>query len=273
MKQLSFTFLFCLLALASHAQTVIDTVQYRIHYAVKMQMSKEHYWVKHDDEHCLDIGRQISHYYSRWLEGNQVIIDSMRANGASAMEAVMESRRIGFPTSFFHFDIFKNYPSAGACTVTLSLLKDFRYDEVMQMPEWDPLVGDTIIEGYRCQPATTTFRGKTWRVWYAPDIPISDGPLKLYGLPGLILKAEDTEHEFAFSCIGIKKDVGQPLFIRSNKYVKTSPVELQALQILKGNNYESFINQIGGRMPMAMDGTPVKYPSRTPCLWEYYETK
>ena len=273
MKQLLSTTLLCLTALCGHAQTVIDTVQYRIHYAAKLQTTKEHYWVKHDDEHCLDIGRQASHYYSRWREGNQVIIDSMRANGASAMEAVMESRRIGYPTSYFYFDIFKNYPSAGSCTVTLNLFKDFRYDEVMQMPEWEPLVGDTIIEGYNCQPATTTFRGKTWRVWYTPDIPISDGPLKLYGLPGLILKAEDTDHEFAFSCIGIKKHVGQPMVIRSKKYVKTSPTELQALQILEKKDIEAFTKQIGTKMLMEMDGTPAKFPSSTTCLWEYYETK
>src|SRR3712207_8163725 len=51
----------------------------------------------------------------------------------------------------------------------------------------------------------STFRGRTWRVWFALDIPFPDGPWKLCGLPGLILKAEDSKGHFSFDCVGIDR--------------------------------------------------------------------
>ena len=60
-----------------------------------------------------------------------------------------------------------------------------------------PVIDWTICEdstmqvlGYDCHKATAKFRGRTWTVWYAEDIPLSIGPWKLGGLPGLILKAK-----------------------------------------------------------------------------------
>jgi hypothetical protein len=41
--------------------------------------------------------------------------------------------------------------------------------------------------------------------WYATDIPISRGPYKFAGLPGLILKIADTENLYSFECIAIEK--------------------------------------------------------------------
>ena len=46
------------------------------------------------------------------------------------------------------------------------------------------------VAGYECHLATTHFRGRDWRVWFTLDIPLSLGPWKLSGLPGLILAAE-----------------------------------------------------------------------------------
>ena len=48
-----------------------------------------------------------------------------------------------------------------------------------------------IILGFSCQKATKTVDGGEETVWFAPDIPISDGPGHYYGLPGLILQVEN----------------------------------------------------------------------------------
>lgn len=47
------------------------------------------------------------------------------------------------------------------------------------------------ILGYQCKKATMTFRGRNYTAWFAPKIPISDGPWKFSGLPGLILEITD----------------------------------------------------------------------------------
>ena len=43
-----------------------------------------------------------------------------------------------------------------------------------------------------CKKATAIFRGRSFTAWYTPSIPLSYGPWKLNGLPGLILEAYDT---------------------------------------------------------------------------------
>lgn len=47
------------------------------------------------------------------------------------------------------------------------------------------------ILSYQCKKATMTFRGRNYTAWFAPKIPISDGPWKFSGLPGLILEVTD----------------------------------------------------------------------------------
>lgn len=49
-----------------------------------------------------------------------------------------------------------------------------------------------------CRKAEAMVRGRYYTAWYAPDIPISSGPWKLYGLPGLILEATDAERRVLF---------------------------------------------------------------------------
>jgi len=41
--------------------------------------------------------------------------------------------------------------------------------------------------------ASCTFRGRTYEVWYTPEIPIFYGPWKFHGLPGLVMEVKDKE--------------------------------------------------------------------------------
>lgn len=82
----------------------------------------------------------------------------------------------------------------------------FYYEEPRATINWE-ITGDTKnILGYDCIKATGKYHGRKWEVWFTPDIPISDGPWKLCGLPGLILYAKDKSGEFVFEAIGIEKD-------------------------------------------------------------------
>jgi len=57
---------------------------------------------------------------------------------------------------------------------------------------------DTIV-GIPCSRATTEYGGRTYTAWYAQDIPIPDGPHVFSGLPGLILKVEDSKGWYTFT--------------------------------------------------------------------------
>lgn len=63
------------------------------------------------------------------------------------------------------------------------------YTENFSELSWE--IGDSTknILGYECVMATTDYHGRKWTAWFAPEIPIADGPWKFRGLPGLILEA------------------------------------------------------------------------------------
>lgn len=79
------------------------------------------------------------------------------------------------------------------------------------------ITGDTKNIGtFKVLEATTTFRGRNYTAWFAPEIPISDGPWKFHGLPGLILEVTDEELgvQFLFSSIKtpyeLKNEIKKP---------------------------------------------------------------
>lgn len=117
--------------------------------------------------------------------------------------------------------IYKNYPE-GRLTHTEKICQDwFRYDEEMPTPDWELTDSVTTVLGYECQSARCSFRGREWTVFYTEEIPIMDGPWKLYGLPGLIMKASDKDGHYTFECIGIKSKADRPVTIYKVPFNKT----------------------------------------------------
>lgn len=54
------------------------------------------------------------------------------------------------------------------------------------------------IGNFEVIKAKANYLGRSWTAWFAPEIPVGMGPWKLYGLPGLILEAEDSTRKFRF---------------------------------------------------------------------------
>ena len=66
----------------------------------------------------------------------------------------------------------------------------YKITEDIPTPEWVIHEDSTrSVIGFNCTMATTHFRGRDWKVWFCEEIPLSLGPWKLGGLPGLILAA------------------------------------------------------------------------------------
>ena len=70
---------------------------------------------------------------------------------------------------------------------------------------WKLINQDTIISGYVCKKATVNYAGRDWSAWYNPDIPITVGPYKFHGLPGLVMMLKDTDNVFSFIVNEVKK--------------------------------------------------------------------
>jgi GLPGLI family protein len=61
------------------------------------------------------------------------------------------------------------------------------------------------IGDYNTQKATTRYGGREWTAWFSTDIPFQDGPYKFDGLPGLIVKIEDSDKNYSWVLKGNKK--------------------------------------------------------------------
>lgn len=262
--------LFSLFSLAAYSQTILDSVALRIYYAAQTRKTIELKSLK-PDEKVLDIGKHLTHFYSRWAERNRDISDSVFSKGGKLVDYYRAIDTSGFPNSPSSYNVFMNYPQTGQLIFTDWELNFFKYKEPMVIPKWEMLDGDTTIVDYPCKKAKTAFRGRTWIVWYAMDIPYSFGPWKLYGLPGLILQAVDTKGDFTFSCIGIEKGKGQVITMRYAKYIECTPEKHEELIRLFWENIDLFNAQMGFPAVKGYDqqGRPIVRKPRIPCLLEY----
>lgn len=78
-------------------------------------------------------------------------------------------------------------------------LMSWVYKDTLEIPHWQ--ITDSIkeIDGLSCIKASTSFRGRNWTAWFTPEIPIPEGPWKLWGLPGLIVSAYDSKGHYRFT--------------------------------------------------------------------------
>ena len=74
-----------------------------------------------------------------------------------------------------------------------SYLKAWTVEDIWQTINWDIKKKKKKIRGYTCYKAVGNYRGRTYTVWFTYEIKVPYGPWKLFGLPGLILEANDQE--------------------------------------------------------------------------------
>lgn len=156
---------------------------------------------------------------SKFSSYKNLTVDSilMRSTQEQIADAAIEGK---LSTGEFMI-IYKNYP-AGRLTHTEKICQDwFRYEEEMPSLDWELTDSVAIVLGYECQSARCKFRGREWTVFYTEDIPLTDGPWKLHGLPGLIMKASDADGHYTFECIGIKSKADRPITIYKVPFNKT----------------------------------------------------
>ena len=169
-----------------------------------------------DDLLVLQIGKSISKcfsHYSNQVDSLSALPKGDRMLGKMIGDAMNngEFMRGNYPHKRLKTYIYKNYPE-GRMTVTDGLiLQDYRYVDSLHAQTWT--MGDSTREvlGYTCQQATADFRGRRWTAWFATDIPVSDGPWKLGGLPGLILEAYDKGHQYTFTAVGLERVKEEPI--------------------------------------------------------------
>ena len=155
-----------------------------------------------DETMMLKVGPKSSVFYSYARFHMDSLIEADKASGASH-EIIQEHLKQG--SANVNYQIFKNYPEGKLTMLEPIAASNFRCEEKTELPAWELLPDTATILTYTCYKATCRFRGRDYEAWYTPEIPRSEGPWKLQGLPGLILKASDSQQHYTFVCTGIEK--------------------------------------------------------------------
>ncbi len=150
------------------------------------------------DRFFLDCGGSVSLFYSY----DRMLADSVwKANKLAGKPSYS-----GYNGNVFGSNqkIYKDFTN-NSLTLVDKISKDsFKVDE--ELPEFNWVLCDEWkeISQYKVRKATCSFRGRDYEAWYAPDIPISDGPWKFRGLPGLIFEVYDIPCFYYYCLTGIQ---------------------------------------------------------------------
>jgi GLPGLI family protein len=129
------------------------------------------------------------------------------------------------PNPYFTYSIYKKLAEHAVVFYEKIGKTLYSYKEPDTLLKWVILSTTANISGYKCQKAITTLGGRQFEAWFTRDIPIADGPYKFYGLPGLIIKANDNRNFYVFSLISLKQSMAlQPIVIPSQT-IKTTKEE------------------------------------------------
>lgn len=95
--------------------------------------------------------------------------------------------------------IYRSFPQNKLVDTKRIITEMYQIQEELPEINWEIQEEIKDIQGFKVQKATTEFRGRVYEVWFAADIPVSFGPWKLHGLPGLILEAKDLKNQVIFT--------------------------------------------------------------------------
>lgn len=184
-----------------------DTVEYVVMYDLKFKEDTIHLNYCQTEKQMLSIGssRKITSY--RAYNSYKLDMELKRRGEDGTSLDWIQSANFSMDYVATHlFDIFKDYDK-GIITTNDHIFQMglYEYEEPFDSFNWQITAETDTISDYICQKAICYFGGRTWLAWFTTEIPISDGPYKFCGLPGLILNIADTENHYSFEFVSIEE--------------------------------------------------------------------
>ncbi|GHT08582.1 hypothetical protein FACS189426_04530 [Bacteroidia bacterium] len=240
----------------------LDMATVRVYYYfTQKEKANDKSFVRHDTM-TLDIGAQMSHYYDmtrpkkdaesplNQLDPNRIqTISVLKGNSADEFDNFLGEKHEQNYFDGTSEKIYKNRIS-GRLTLIDNANGLYRCDDPVGLLNWEITSDTATILDYSCQKAKIRFRGRDYEAWFAPEIPINDGPWKFFGLPGLIVKVNDAEGLVAFECVGLQNlDTPYEIGIPQGKYIQCNRKELEKVIRERGASMRVFVN--GGNVVIA----------------------
>lgn len=155
------------------------------------------------------------------INGSKQIVEYSNRNNSNAIR----------PGALLKFRIFTSFNRNKSTIIDQAGLDKFYYEEKNERINWIIEPDTATILSYFSQKATCSYRGRNYVAWFTKEIPVSTGPYKFRGLPGLILRITDAKENYYFECIGLEKVYPKyPIILSTKGFIKTSRAEFFELQ-------------------------------------------
>ena len=158
-----------------------------------------------DDYELHDLTLRAGNKASAMYSAERKKVDSITERDASLfLRIMMDNERFReFADKNQFMAIFKMKPEGKIINHDFFDSSSWKYEEPLDTPRWEITDSVMVIDGINCVKATADYRGREWTAWFAPEIPFNEGPWKLWGLPGLIVRAYDSKGHYRFEAKSI----------------------------------------------------------------------
>jgi GLPGLI family protein len=233
MKILFISLFFTCFSILGKAQT-IDSASIIIRYKLSYLSDSSKPQKASTDIMQLCIGDKISTFYSYIGFRSDSAIKNDMAEGKITLQDFSKNPELRSkypsPGLLNKYQLYINYPENKITTTDNVFTSKYLFEEKMGIMKWTVLEDTMNLSGYNCQKATTNFKGRSYIAWFTSELPWNEGPYKFRGLPGLILKIEDTKKNFIFECIEIQRlHQKEPIVLNNKDFIKTSRAEYRKL--------------------------------------------
>ena len=236
-------------------QEVIDKAYMKCSYYYKWEFDTlEHKDAPREDLLYLQVGSHVSKCFSYYTYQCDSLLST--PDGEKEWTQLLHSAiksgfkgsdlRASFPHKCMNTVVYKNYPE-GKVTVHDYLSSQYYvYEDDLNPQNWNIEDSTKTVLGHECQKATCDFRGRQWTAWFATDVPISDGPWKFGGLPGLVMEVYDKGRQQYFCINGLQKVDNEPIEFgildkRCKKPQKITRKEFNKAEIHEARNQNAVI--------------------------------
>lgn len=188
-----------LISFSSFSQFKNENIIFKVNYHYSGTPDTNNISFKSNYYYDLDVNMEKSFFY----DPNRLIGDSLLSIDKGNQDDYSKLANLSKYNSTAATFIAQNEYNINYVKVWDNVGKGFFYIEKKPIQKWVTTNDSTYINNLMCYKATTHFRGRDFTAWYTLKYPYPVGPWKFNGLPGLIIKIEDSKKQFLFEATNI----------------------------------------------------------------------
>lgn len=233
----------------------IDTARFEIYYSFKFK-NHSSYKQYNEDRRVIQVGRSVIKDYSEIVYH----YDSLATENFKKGLSTSNNPNITYPCEIYSYPSEKKRDEKYRMILNAGVLC---FPSDWEDLNWTYSSDETmVLNNYTCNKATTKYAGREYTAWYTIDVPFPYGPYKFYGLPGLIVKLEESTGMYIWEMCGLSSST-TPIHLYQYEKEQKCTEESAARTIYRMMTTPmAFLSSVGSRVMVRQNdgsfGSPAK---------------